>query len=458
MKAFLKEGIVCVQVDGNTIIFDTGSPVTLGDGSIIDLDEISIKTHTSIMGYSWQSIKQQLPFNAVALVGTDQINNSAICINLIQKSFNWMKPLLSGTSFEMIAGVPVISVVLNEKVGRFFLDTGASICYVTNKNFVDECNSAGEFEDFHPILGAFSTRLYSSDLIMCDQQIEVKVGMLPSELSFMLRAVDVDGIIGTNSLLDGELNIDLTNRLYNFSKVVESIPHDNWANSYDQLFEASFGDLLRAITNLTKELVLELSAPPETILDIGAGTGRMCAPLLDCNFNVTALDPSRSMLDQLEKKFPDHPNLELINSPIAELDIAESFNGALCVFTVSSYWLDENTLSESLSAIYDALLPKGWLIIDRTHLSSFANTEFQTKKVQRQAIVENLEDDIYRFTEKSKVTSDTGNIEEVDDSFLIRFWEEDLFLKHVRSVGFKLERNLSGEFGGSGASFYLLRK
>ena len=235
-------------------------------------------------------------------------------------------------------------------------------------------------------------------------------------------------------------------------------PHDSWAHCYDQLFEASFGILLSYITGLTMELVSGLSKPKESLLDVGAGTGRITGPLLKRGFNVSALDPSAGMLNQLHNRFPNHSNLELIHKPVAQLKVDEKFNGALCLFTVSSYWLDEATLRDSLSSIFNALLPDGWLILDRTLRYAFSNTEFQTEKIQRQATVEELGDDIYRFTEKSKVISSPNNIDEVDESFLIRFWREDIFLGHASSIGFKLEQDLSHDFEGSGASFYLLRK
>ena len=236
-----------------------------------------------------------------------------------------------------------------------------------------------------------------------------------------------------------------------------SIPHDSWANSYDQLFEASFGSRLSNFTDLTMKLVLELSEPAESILDIGAGTGRMSLPLIESNFYVSSLDPSAGMLSQLATKLPNHPNLELIHCPIANLEMHESYNGALCIFTVSSYWLDESTLADSLRSIYNALLPNGWLIIDRTLKRSFSNTIFQNERIQRQAMIEDLGGDIFRFTEQSTISS-PNDIKQINDSFLIRYWEEDLFMDHVVATGFNLEQDLSQAFASSGANFYLLRK
>lgn len=457
LKAILKEGILCIDSDGDTIILDTGSPVSLGNGSTLDLDGVSIKTQLSILGHDWQAIEESVPFSVKALVGTDQIGSKSLCINLEKQSAIWAEPLNSGLPLETMAGVPVISAILNGKYGRFFFDTGASICYVTDEQSVEGCDRAGEFEDFHPMLGKFSTRLFTAPLNMDDQPIEVEVGILPDEFSMMMKPFGIDGIIGTNSILATEIQLDFTNNFFRFPEIVKSVPHDSWASSYDQLFEASFGSLLADITDLTMELVLELSEPTDSILDIGAGTGRMSIPLVECSYYVSALDPSAGMLNQLANRLPDHPNLELINSPVDQLAMQDSFNGALCVFTVSSYWLDETALRDSLASIYNALLPGGWLIIDRTFRGSFSNTAFHNEKIHRQTTVEDLGGDIYRYTEKSMVIG-SCNTESANDSFLIRFWEEDVFLDYVLAIGFILEKDLSQDFTGSGASFYLLRK
>ena len=48
---------------------------------------------------------------------------------------------------------------------------------------------------------------------------------------------------------------------------------------------------LSNLTDLTMEVVLELSEPTESILDIGAGTGRMSLPLIESNFYVVRSGP-----------------------------------------------------------------------------------------------------------------------------------------------------------------------
>lgn len=94
MKAILKEGILCIDSDGDTIILDTGSPVSLGNGSTLDLDGVSIKTQLSILGHDWQAIEESVPFSVKALVGTDQIGSKSLCINLEKQSAIWAEPLI----------------------------------------------------------------------------------------------------------------------------------------------------------------------------------------------------------------------------------------------------------------------------------------------------------------------------------------------------------------------------
>ena len=457
MKIKLRSGVLCIEHVTGPVIFDTGSPVSLGSGEILDLDGVKIETKRSLMIHSWDAIQDSLPFSANALIGTDQLNQMCISIDIHNQIANWVPSLAQGSKMEMLAGVPVIEATINGRTGHFFFDTGASICYVTDEEFFTDINPTGRFDDFHPMLGEFSTDTYTCDLSMSRETTLVNVGLLPQSFALMMTPFGVDGIIGTNAILTREMQLDFENNLFQFPKANGHVPHDSWSDSYDDIFEASFGALLDEITELTMEVILQIAEPTENILDIGCGTGRMTLPLIESGFYVSALDPSAGMLKKLDEKITDQTKLELINSQVSDLNLQEEFEGALCLFTVSSYWLDEIALHNSIKAIYRSLVPNGWLIIDRTLLSSFTNTSFITDAVNRSSTVENLTEDLYRFTEDSVVSDEQGP-RRAFDSFLIRYWDEDVFLKKITQIGFILEENLSKDFEGAGASFYLLRK
>ncbi len=233
------------------------------------------------------------------------------------------------------------------------------------------------------------------------------------------------------------------------------VPHDSWASEYDALFDASFGNVLQHLTDLTVETIRSLKPTPAAVLDVGAGTGRLSIPLTELGYSVTAVDPSRAMLDQLIQRLPGKVSTHV--SPIEKFAIDEQFDVAVCVFTVSSYWLTEQQFLASLQVIYDHLIPDGFLIIDRTNEAAFVDTIIETDFVRREARVTALEDSLYQFTEDSEVIDHLG-AHAVTDAFEIRYWTEEEMLQAAHAVGFSIVEDLSDRFVGSGASFYRLTK
>jgi len=229
------------------------------------------------------------------------------------------------------------------------------------------------------------------------------------------------------------------------------VPHDSWASEYDILFNESFGMFLQQLTDLTVETITSLKPAPADVLDVGAGTGRLSIPLAKSGYSVTAVDPSEAMLDQLTQRLPGKVSTHV--SLIENFAINQQFHIAVCVFTVSSYWLSEQQLQASLQAIYDHLVPGGSLIIDRTNEAAFSDTVVETEFVRREARVTPLGDSRYQFTEDSEVTDHLGS-RSVTDTFEIRYWTEEEMLTASDAVGFSKIEDLSDRFIGSGASFY----
>lgn len=457
MNLFLRHGVVCVEQDGSTIILDTGSPVSLGDGSTYSIEGIDCKTQESLLLYSWEKVKESIPFEVAALIGTDQLAQSPFNLNFGDALFEWIPPLINGSAFTRIMGVPVVDVSCNGKVEKFFLDTGASITYVVDESLLLGLEKFDDVEDFHPFTGKFTTPVYRAEVVFDGVQVVSTVGVLPGLLAMSMIPLGLTGIVGTDTLRQGSLAIDLDNQRVQFNKSVnQSIPHDSWAGEYDTLFDASFGMLLEQLTDLTLEKIASCVSPPANILDVGAGTGRLSIPLLDRGYSVTAVDPSIAMLNQLSQK----PGGELVTCygvRVDELSSSEPFDLAVCVFTVSSYWISEDLLRSSLKSICDHLKPRGSLIIDRTSEYAFTGTTIDTEEISRRATVDHVEDNLYRFSENSTVQTDQGS-KVVSDSFDIRYWTEQELFSAAEDVGFVLKEDLSNQFRGSGSSFYHFKK
>ena len=457
MRASLYSGVVCVDLDGRLLILDTGSPVSLGDGSTHVLDGIACQTHPSLLLYSWDSVRESIPFDVSALIGTDQLEQSAFKLDINNSRFEWTPPFNEGKPMKQMTGVPVVGVQLMESEHSFFLDTGASITYVTSERLLEGFDRVGEMEDFHPLIGKFTAPIYDGTVDFAGVSMNTRLGVLPSVFSMSMEPFGITGILGTDILSKGVLSLDLKNELFSFVLGDEKkhIPHDSWAAEYDALFDASFGTFLQHFTDLTVETISSLHPAPAAVLDVGAGTGRLSIPLAESGYSVTAVDPSRAMLDQLTHRSPGEVKTHV--SAIETFAIDEQFDLAVCVFTVSSYWLTEAQLLASLQVIHDHLVPGGSLIIDRTDEAAFVDTVVETDFVRREARVTPLGDSLFQFTENSEVIDDLGP-RSVTDTFEIRYWTEEEMLEAVHAVGFVEVEDLSKRFAGSGASFYCMTR
>ena len=79
-------------------------------------------------------------------------------------------------------------------------------------------------------------------------------------------------------------------------------PHDSWASVYDEAYQKSFGGIYSSLTDLTLDFVQTNTRSGASILDVGAGTGRLSIPLSEFGFTVVAVDASSQMLRVLTQK------------------------------------------------------------------------------------------------------------------------------------------------------------
>ena len=163
-------------------------------------------------------------------------------------------------------------------------------------------------------------------------------------------------------------------------------PHDTWAEWYDVVYDACFGDTFAWLTEATLNTVLTKATAGARIVDFGAGTGRLAIPLARLGFRVHAVEPSGPMLSQLVAKSAREADPIAITTE--QIDIQSytgrgEFDVALCVFTVLIYVTTVPELRAALKAMSDALRPGGLLLIDLPDPSVFESFTADTKDVFR---------------------------------------------------------------------------
>jgi SAM-dependent methyltransferase len=107
--------------------------------------------------------------------------------------------------------------------------------------------------------------------------------------------------------------------------------------------------------------VLELGAG--TVLELGAGTGRLAVPLARAGLDVTAVDSSREMLDQLHALDPDG-SIEVVHGDMVD-DLPDGpFAAALIAYNTIFNLLDNGAQQACFSAVAARLVPEGVFVVE----------------------------------------------------------------------------------------------
>jgi SAM-dependent methyltransferase len=237
------------------------------------------------------------------------------------------------------------------------------------------------------------------------------------------------------------------------------IPHASWAHYYDFVYENSLGISSQRLTELTLSHIEELAAPPCSIVDFGAGTGRMAIPLAQKGYAVTAVEPCPEIVEVLQSKAETAG--VTIPSRIQRMQDFESedakFDVALCVFTTALYLLDEAALTEALTRLSRSLRKNGKLLIDIPSRHAFQGYRSQTTGVlDRRVEVLPAGSDIYTYHENTQCWIN-GDWQAYEDTFSIRYWPTTTIWSVLKANGIECEGPIDG-FQGTGSDYYSGKK
>ena len=233
-------------------------------------------------------------------------------------------------------------------------------------------------------------------------------------------------------------------------------PHDSWSKVYDQVYQASFGEMYEDLTQVTLDFVNANSAKNSRILDVGAGTGRMSIPLSKLGYQVTAVDASQKMLKVLKEKDTDH-KIETCHSKLQDLSLDKTYDTVLCVFSVFCYITDYHELKMALEKLSKMVKPGGYAFIDVPSYLAFSGRSYSSATLKRNVEVKPTKDDepIFVYKENIVISGSDGQIT-YKDEFLIRYWDPEIILGLIKNLGMRMEYDATTDFAGSGAHYYKL--
>ena len=103
----------------------------------------------------------------------------------------------------------------------------------------------------------------------------------------------------------------------------------------------------------------------KSIIDLGCGTGGHAIPLAKRGYQVTGIDSSREMISVAKKKAANFKlNIDFRVMDLRRLSLGRSFDAAICMFSVTNYFMTDKDLNNFLSRVRDHLSQGGLYIFD----------------------------------------------------------------------------------------------
>ena len=209
------DGHLIINNDGQKVLVDTGSPVTIGSSDHFVFMDQEYECITSLMGKDISSISEMMGSDIDVLMGMDVIGKYDMLTDYKSKKVTFSSEEIP---FEPICTIPiaqtegvffVILKVKGEDV-RLFLDTGAKISYIAEAYTSDE-TAIEVLEDFYPVIGKFKTPIYAMEASIDGQSFPVKFGTLPTLIAMSLQMMGNEGIIGYDLFSKYKVLLDFQN-------------------------------------------------------------------------------------------------------------------------------------------------------------------------------------------------------------------------------------------------------
>jgi len=224
MKTFplnLFDGHPIIEDNGNTVLLDTGAPITI---HIADKIEFMGDTHeavTDYMGLTTDSLSELLGTRITTLLAADIIGKYKVIFDYCDKKIIFSKDEIdfdgAKIPFKVVMGIPIIKLSTPSGDIRCFLDTGAKLSYL-DETFTEGFEAIGIEEDFYPRVGKFETQTYEIPTTIGEEQFTVKYGNLPMLLQMSLALAGADGVIGYDLFKQFKVMLDIEGGIMKFNR------------------------------------------------------------------------------------------------------------------------------------------------------------------------------------------------------------------------------------------------
>ena len=200
-KIDLYDGHLIFDYEGQKVLVDTGSPVSISRNSRFNFLGQEHKCMTSFGGNDITTISELMGYNIDVLMGMNMIEKYCLLIDYKNETVAFsmenipFEPRCSTPIIQGQMGEICITLMINGQRINLALDTGARISYI-DKSFTLGKNKIETRDDFNPLVGQFQTPIYAMEASIEEQEFPVNFGVLPAMLAMPLKLIGIYGAIG----------------------------------------------------------------------------------------------------------------------------------------------------------------------------------------------------------------------------------------------------------------------
>jgi len=235
--------------------------------------------------------------------------------------------------------------------------------------------------------------------------------------------------------------------------------YDSWATWYDAVYsQSSLGSAYTSLTARHLEVLVPLcSAGQDGFLDVGAGTGRLSVPIAAKGILVTAVEPSKGMVNELRANasragVADRINvIEACAQSVPPQSIYRKHDVAACLFSTIHHVLEETDLERSLAMMASAVRNGGTVLIGvhppelfdafRKPIEHRLQRPTQGQPHSWSQVAEAVPQGDQRLDILCTLTFDNGRV--VKDRLRLRTWTVEQIVSAAKQCGLASEAELS---------------
>ncbi|MEN9576554.1 MAG: hypothetical protein RL514_4409 [Verrucomicrobiota bacterium] len=217
--------------------------------------------------------------------------------------------------------------------------------------------------------------------------------------------------------------------------------HDSWARYYDHVYSQL--PRFAAYTEESVRLLLTLAPPPSSMLDLGAGTGRLAIPLAEVGNHVTAVDISSGLLAILREKVEQlrlQERVEICQGLIQAFDSPPrhgKIHLIICLHAVLNYLLETADLERFADVAARHARPGGYLVIDLADKGVMVSQAILTPKFRRIQKVHPLGDDQFHISDTSRGYLFGEPFDFQAEDWTARYWQPEFVIRLLEARGFR---------------------